>query len=322
MHTIALNDTVRADLNLVGTFLAIWHERSVSQAAVRLNLSQSAVSGSLARLRRLVDDPLFVRARGGMHPTPRAIEMAPALEAALAQMHDALSSRRNFEPAAITRALVVGMSDDFMLACGPALLRGVTAQAPHASIIIRQSNRQTVEEDLDSGRIEAAMIASPRRSSRILCHEDIGTSGYRCLIDAASTDVPLPLSLAAYVEIPHVLVSYSGRSGAVDDALTAVGRQRRVVAALTQFAALPAFLRGSAVVATLPSHAATALADVTDLHSFEPPVTMDDYPVAIAWHRTLDADPANRWLRTLMREAWRSIVLPPTTTARQIVANG
>lgn len=73
---IGLNDIARLDLNLAISFLAIWEERSVSRAAIRLNLSQSAVSGALARLRAITDDPLFVRSRIGMEPTPRATAMA------------------------------------------------------------------------------------------------------------------------------------------------------------------------------------------------------------------------------------------------------
>ncbi|WP_294325698.1 LysR substrate-binding domain-containing protein [uncultured Sphingomonas sp.] len=305
MQIIGLNDTARVDYNLVTAFLAIWRERSVSRAAAHLNLSQSAVSGSLARLRRMVDDPLFVRSRDGMQPTPRAIEIAPSLEAALAQMHDALSPQRAFAPAELARALTIGMSDDFMLACGPALLHRVVAAAPRASIIIRQCNRQTVEDDLESGRIELAMVASPARRSRTTRQLEIGTSGYRCLVDPAWADVLHPMTLDAYVGLPHVLVSYSGRSGAVDQALAAIGCTRHVAAALTQFAALPSFLLGSARVATLPSHAALALCRHTPLHSFDPPMAMERYPVALLWRRDRDADPTSGWLRELLRDAWR-----------------
>ncbi len=79
VQKINLNDISRLDFNLAVTFIALWQERSVSKAAERLSLSQSAVSAALARLRAAAEDPLFVRSRGTMVPTPRAEAMAESM---------------------------------------------------------------------------------------------------------------------------------------------------------------------------------------------------------------------------------------------------
>lgn len=304
MNSIALNNAARIDLNLTTTFLAVWQERSVSKAAVRLGLSQSAVSGALARLRDAVGDPLFVRTSTTMEPTPRAIEIAPLLERALAQLGEALTPKTAFDPATIARAFTIGMSDDFMLACGPAFARRVAVEAPAASVIFRQCNSQTVEAMLEAREVDVAMVAAPRLRSRVMRHEDIGSSDYRCLVDPAAIGKTLPLTLDAYLGLPHVLVSYSGQSGIVDQALKGIGRQRQVMTALTQFAALPSFLLGVAAVATLPGHAAVALARVSRLQTFVPPIALDRYRVSLAWRSDMDADPPTRWVRTQLQMAW------------------
>lgn len=302
---IGLNDIARLDLNLATSFLAIWEERSVSRAALRLNLSQSALSGSLARLRAITEDPLFVRSRMGMEPTPRAIAMAPVLSAALDRMSEALTPLTPFVPEGVARALVVGMSDDFMLACGPALVRRLLAEAPQASVIFRQCNSRTAAAMLESREIDMAMIAGGKGRGQAIRYQAIGQSSYLCLADPIAHAAPP--TLEDYIALPHVLVSYSGRSGLIDEALQALGRKRRVITALTQFAALPPFLQGSGWIATLPTHAALALARSTGLATFAPPLALEPYEVTLCWRRDGDADPVSQWLRGLMAEVWQGL---------------
>ncbi|NOW47733.1 DNA-binding transcriptional LysR family regulator [Novosphingobium sp. SG751A] len=307
---IGLNDIARLDLNLATSFLAIWEERSVSRAALRLNLSQSALSGSLARLRGITGDPLFVRSRMGMEPTPRAIAMAPVLSAALDRMSEALAPLPPFAPGGIARALVVGMSDDFMLACGPALVRRLLAEAPQASVIFRQCNSQTAAAMLESREIDMAMIAGGRGRGQTIRHQAIGRSSYLCLGDGDALAPHLPLTLEGYTALPHVLVSFSGRSGIIDEALQDLGRKRRIITALTQFAALPPFLQDSGWIATLPGHAARALARSTGLSTFAPPLTLAPYEVRLCWRRDGDADPISQWLRGLLADVWQGLNPP------------
>lgn len=303
---IGLGDAARLDLNLATTFLAIWRHRSVSKAAQALNLSQSAVSGALGRLRAQVGDPLFVRTRAAMEPTPRATQIAPLIEAALGQMQQALGPAEPFEAARLARAITVGMSDDYMLACGPELVRQIAAQAPEASVIVRQCNSHTAQAMLESGEIELAMVAMPRLLGRTMRRAVIGRSDYLCLADAPALAVGFPLSLDDFVALPQILVSYSGRSGAVDQALEALGRERRILAALTQFAALPPFLLGANAVCTLPSHAALALAGASGLQTCPPPMAMPDYEISLVWRSDKHADPASCWLRATLVAAWES----------------
>jgi len=244
-----------------------------------------------------------------MVPTPNAMAMAPALHDAIAAMQAALSPVIPFDPLHFDRPLLVGMSDDFMLACGPSLVRRLQQEAPKASLMFRQCNRQTATAMLQSREIDLAMVAGGSGGQgaalRGMGSRIIGQSSYLCL-GGADLFARFPdWTLEDYVGVPHVLVSYTGRSGMVDDVLQSLGRTRKVVTALTQFAALPAFLQGSGWVATLPGHAARALARTSGLVTAPPPMAVETYDVMLAWRREMEEDQASQWLRALVAEVWK-----------------
>ncbi|PMS15360.1 LysR family transcriptional regulator [Trinickia dabaoshanensis] len=296
-------DIKRLDLNLAVVFVAIWQERSVTKAAARLALSQAATSAALARLREACGDPLFVRVRGGMTPTPRAQAMADRLEAGIADLWEVLTHRHAFEPSSASRRFSIGMSDDFEIALGPPLTRLVQRAGARLSVMFRQTNRHTVEQMLHDREIELAIVSDTVKRAWI-AHEPIGQSGYACVFDKRAVRAPLPLSLDAYLDLPHLLVSFSGRTGIVDTALQALKRERQVYAALTHFSAVPAFLAKTRAVVTLPSHAAAALTRVSSLSACAVPLELGSYPVQMLWRRESDGETALAWMREQVKQAF------------------
>lgn len=300
---ITMIDMSRLDFNLVTTFLALWEERSVSKAARRLSLSQSAVSASLARLREAADDPLFVRTRHGMEPTQRAIIMAEPLRNGAGLIQAAFSTMTAFDPATSRQHFSLGMSDDFQIAIGPRIAKRLATEAPNVSVTFRQANRHKVEALFDAGEIDFAVIAQPAVHASIQ-QQEIGKSGYACLLDPVSCGVGLPLTLEDYLIIPHILVSFSGREGIVDHALKTIGCTRQAPSALTHFSALPPFLTGTKAIATLPLHAAKSLAAISNLIVCAAPINLGEYSVSLLWQRTKD----NLWLRRVISDAFREIL--------------
>ena len=297
---ITMVDISRLDFNLATTFLALWEERSVSRAARRLSLSQSAVSASLARLREAADDPLFVRTRDGMQPTPRAIAMAEPLQNGATLIQTAFSTVTAFDPATSRQHFSLGMSDDFQIAAGPLIAKRLAAEAPRVSVTFRQANKHRVEALFEAGDIDFAVVAQPNIRSG-LQHQEIGQSGYACLLDPAACGLTLPLKLEDYLTLPHLLVSFSGREGIVDHVLKTLGHARRVQSALTHFSALPPFLIGTRAIATLPLHAAQSLAAVSGLTVCAAPIDLGQYSVSLLWQRTAD----NLWMRQIISDAFR-----------------
>lgn len=311
MHKIDLNDIARLDFNLAVSFLAIWEERSVSKAAQRLSLSQSAVSSSLARLRAVAGDPLFVRTQGTMQPTPRAEQMAVEIEAGIGLLKDAFLARPRFNPASSEHRFTLGMSDDFQVAIGPEIALRLGGIAPGVTVGFRQSNRHTAGQMVESGEIDLAVVASwPKRS--VLAHRELAEGGYACLFDPAACGFAGPLTLDAYLHLPHILVSFSGKEGIVDEVLKAKGLARRVQTALTHFSALPAFLSGRRAVATLPAHAAVQIARYSSLQVAQAPVDLGRYAVSLVWRANLDGDDANAWMRTMVREVTEDVLTQGT----------
>lgn len=317
---INIVDIRRLDLNLAVVFLAMWQERSVTKAASKLALSQAATSAALARLREACGDPLFVRTRGGMEPTPRASAMAERLESGVVHLWEVLTLQQAFNPAAATRSFSIGMSDDFELAIGPKLSHLVQQEAQNVSLIFRQTNRHAVERMLEEKEIEVAVVSGTVRRAWIE-HEHIGDGGYACLVDAKALDVPLPLSLDDYVQLPHLLVSFSGRSGIVDTALNAAKRQRRIYAALTHFSAVPAFLTGTRAVVTLPIHAASALARMSKLTTCPVPLDLGRYPVQLLSRRDSESDPAITWIKHKIKTAASTAMRAAGDTRRRQISS-
>ena len=286
----------KADLNLLVVFAALMRERSVTRAAAALHLSQGTASAALGRLRRLFGDDLFTRTRTGIEPTPRAVELARRLEPALGLIHGAVTDQDRFDAAGARRTFTLGMSDDLEAALLPRLL-AATAGLPGIRIAVRQANRNTVAGMLDRGEIDLGIAAVPAHGPD---HrgQTLFTSGYSCLFNPRLLPLTPPLGLDDFLSHPHLLISYDGRRGIVDDLLDL----RR---AALQLVTLPA-------LATLPTHAATPYADALGLTVTEAPLSMPEYAVSAIWHTTMTDDPAHRWLRHLVCEHATPVWTEPT----------
>jgi DNA-binding transcriptional LysR family regulator len=145
------------DLNLLRVFDALLEERSVTRAGDRLGLTQSAVSHALGRLRHVLDDPLFTRKSGGIEPTPRALEIGPALHAALDQLQEALSPPV-FNPSTAERRFTLAAGPYACAILVPALVERLHQAAPRVELQI-EAYGPDYHENLDAGRIDAAIVS-------------------------------------------------------------------------------------------------------------------------------------------------------------------
>ncbi len=304
---VSFSELRRIDLNLAVVFLALWEERSVLQAARRLSLSHAAVSAALARLRHTCDDPLFVRTKNGMEPTPRAAAMAQPLAEQVEGMHEMMLAPSVFDAASVTRRFTLGLSDDLELALGPRLAEAVTHEAPGVSLVMRQVSRYNVEHAIEQRDIDLGMVSGPIGQMPV-GQEDLGELGFSCLFDPQRMKVEPPLSLQTYVELPHVLVSPLGREGVVDTTLRAMGLQRRVLTALTHFSSLPAFLMRLDAIATAPTPACLALAHaVPRFKVCRPPLDLGTFNVFMVWHKSRAGDSGLEWMKGHFRQAFSVI---------------
>lgn len=281
----------KIDLNVLKVFEALYEEGGASRAGLRLEVTQSAVSAALKRLRAIYGDLLFVRTGRGLAPTPRAHELKPVVTEVLNKFRESLDLGSENETAYVGRSILIGLSDDYEIAVGRTLLDEVENKMPGLRLAFRQTHSQIVSEMIMRHEIDLA-ITSGGLSSGLVSRAAVGEGSYACLIDPASTVSKKKIfTLDDYLERDHILISSGGFIGIVDEVLSSLGRQRRVVASTTHFSALPYLLKGSKSIATMPAHAAYKIAKIAGLKLVRCPTEMPRYPIEIGWRRSTLRDP-------------------------------
>lgn len=281
----------QVDLNLLKTFEALHDESSASRAALRLGVTQSAISAGLRRLRELYGDQLFVRTGRGLAPTVRANQLKPVISEALERCRQSLAMINPQSPNYQGRSVVLGLSDDFEIAYGRRLMDSVAQRLPKLRVIFRQTHSQIVADALLDRSLDLAITAGGFAERR-LSRQVLGEGDYRCLVDADSlAPGQQQIDLGEFVAREHVLVSSGGFIGITDEGLAAHGLSRQVCASTSHFAALAFLLKGSAAVATIPGHAAEAIARLTGLRVLPCPLALPRYPVELGWRTQAQLDP-------------------------------
>lgn len=292
-----------ADLNLMVAFEALWEERSVSRAADRLGIRQPAMSATLSRLREMLGDPLFTRVGSRMQPTPRAVALAPSVQDALSQLRSILDGARPFVPLQATDVFTLASTDYTTLVILPTLMKTLQAVAPGVDLRVIGYDKSDIEDMLLAGRIDVALGVFQQPAQRAvkqqLCTErfvGVVRLGHPALVSGR-------MSVDDYCNLPHALASVRRDAvGAVDVALAAIGRKRRVVLSLPHMLVLPAVVRQSDVVATLPARLVGSVA-CHGLQSFELPFEVAGWNIEILWNPTSRNNEATTWLRRCIEAA-------------------
>lgn len=294
-------DLGRLDLKLLVAFDALLTEGSVTRAAERVGIGQPAMSHALARLRKLLNDELFVRAPDGVRPTPRALVLATPVRGALSAIQEAFLHGQEFDPAAAERSFVLGMPDSVEVALLPRLLAHLEVEAPNVRLRVQAVDRFEVAEQLDRDRLHLAIIGLHTEGAVHHKRRRLFGVSYLVLYDPARLPLDCPLTLDDYLAIPHVLGSPRGDAhGVVDDALAPLGLSRTVAVATPHFAAVPFLLKGARLVSTVPLPAARLFAERFGLRASPVPLALPDADVAMLWHASYDHDPGHRWLRGII----------------------
>ncbi|WP_321889400.1 LysR family transcriptional regulator [Paraburkholderia bannensis] len=304
------------DLNLLRVFLAIVEEQSLTKAGERLALSQPAMSYSLARLRALFDDQLFVRTRHGMQPTPISQELAVIVARALDSVREALRYAERFDPQVSTRAFRLSLSDAGEMAYLPSICEEVKRLGPRIKICIEPLPVGQIEEALRSRKLDFAIGNLPELTSRTR-HQVLFEEGYVCVRrrrpEMARSQ---KITLAEFVEGTHVLIrSVEHSHHAIDDALRSKGVARNIGLEVPHFVALPGVLAVTDLIATLPRRLAELLARGGGFEIFELPVEIPSAAVTMHWHEHFHEDEGIAWMRDLLMNIMRRFAGPVGASA-------
>ncbi|MBZ9856933.1 LysR family transcriptional regulator [Mesorhizobium sp. CA13] len=287
------------DLNLLVALDVLLAEGSVARAAMRLRLSPSAMSRTLARLRAATGDPLLVRAGRGLVPTPRAQELRQKVGRVVQDAETLLRPARLLDLPGLERTFTLRTNESFVEEFGPRLIARIETDAPG----VRLRFAPKPEKDMASLR-EAAIDLEIGVAGESGPEVRIQALFRDRFIGAVRNDHPLgqgAMTPERYAAGRHINVSRRGRErGPIDEALSRLGLQRTVVCMASGFSAALAMARASDLIASVPErHTQGARAG---MQSFSLPVDIPAVTISMLWHPRLDADPAQRWLRSCVRE--------------------
>ena len=293
------------DLNLLLTLDAVLSEGSVARAARRLQLSPSAMSRALARLRATTGDPLLVRAGRSLVPTPRALELREPVSQLVQDAQAVLGPAESFDRAQLIRTFTLRTSDGFLENFGPGLVVRASQEAPGVRLRFVQKvdkDRAPLRDgavDLETGVVDET--TGPEVRIRALFRDR-----YIGVVRTGHALSRGKITPARYASGKHILVSRQGLDkGPVDEALKSAGLEREIVTIVGGFSAALTIARATDLVATVPERHTASLR--AGMHCFPLPVAAQEFTVSMLWHPRMHADPAHQWLRGLVLDTCAAV---------------
>lgn len=299
-------DISRIDLNLLVVFEALMAEQSATRAALRLNLSQSAVSSALSRLRALCGDALFVRSKHGLSPTPRAQEIWRTVEPALALVRQGLEHPPGFDPATARRDFTLLLSDLGQIVYVPHLLARLERVAPGVGLRVQALSTADHAEKLDQGEADLAIGYLSKPGAGIVS-EPLFEEHLVCIVRTGHSAIARRLTLEQYMSASHVVVSRRGNTtDVIDSALTRLGLRRNVALTVPNLLAIPRIVAQTDLVATVPYHLGVVLGAPQETRMLPLPFAFPRYMINQFWHRRHESDGGIAWLRALVQKLFAS----------------
>jgi DNA-binding transcriptional LysR family regulator len=291
MEPMSKFDHLDLDGHLLQVLLAVVETGSVTGAAEHLGVTQSAVSHLLDKLRSITGDPLFVKSGRGITPTAHAEALAEQARELLRRLQHFAHSA-DFDPARWQATITIAANDfqrDLLL---PALAARLRLSAPGVALRIIPSTIPRLEMLRND---DCQLIISPRPPDGAdIVQKRLFEDQYRVFYDPTVRSAPQ--NEAEYLAAEHATVVYEPRRSLdLDQHLATLGIQRRFTVMVPSFSALPAFIRGTPLLATVPG--LLACQTYTGLASCPPPVSCPTLPMYAIWHVRYQQDASHRWLR-------------------------
>jgi DNA-binding transcriptional LysR family regulator len=298
------------DLNLLRLFDAVYRTRNVSRAAELLDLTQPAVSQGLTRLRLLVKDPLFIRAAGGVAPSPKADRLADAVRSALGTIEQAFNESVQFEPLNARKTFRIHMSDIGESRFLPALMAALREQAPDVRVETSALAANAVAEALDSGRIDFAFgfLPTVKDTQRVQLLKDryvvLLRAGHPFVVrfNRQKRRAPAQAGMTLLADLKQLeFVAVRTHSDTLR-ILQLLQLEDRLRLTTEHFMVLPAIVRATDLGVVMPLNIARGFAEGGGYTIIEPPFPLRDFTVSLHWSKRFESDPGNQWLRALITE--------------------
>ena len=299
----------KLDLNLLTALRALLTEKNVTRAGESVHVTQSAMSGILARLRDYFGDPLIVQIGRKMELTPLAESHVEPVNDVLLRIDATIATRPAFDPATTRRHFSVVASDYSINVLLLEVLRRIHREAPGMTLEFLNPSESTAAE-LEAGEVDFIINPESQTSalqSGMVLFED----SYTIVVDAANADVGDTLGIEQYLASRHVAYK-SGKHGLPQFETWIANRhreERRVDVVAHSFHMLPQLVIGTSRVATMHTRLATMLATELPIRLVKPAFDIPRLVEMLQWHKYRDLDPGSMWLRDAILEGARH--LPP-----------
>ena len=307
MRTIPADHSRGPELQQLRVLDALLREHSLTRAALALDLTQPALSKTLAQLRRYFDDPLFVRVALRMEPTPKALQLQAPVRAILDRAASLRAQHASFEPATSQRTFNFCVVDAGLLKLLPPLVERMLREAPGVRLNVAQLEAAHLERWLESGKLDFAMGSFPSMPKGIR-RQPLWVERYVSVARRGHPRLSREPTLRAFAAEKHVMVSISGSGHAheiMQRALEAAIPRDNIVCRIPIFTGAAILAKHTDAIATLPLSIATVLAADLDLQIITPPIKLPKIDIFQYWHSRFHNDPANQWIRAVFKSLFQ-----------------
>lgn len=292
----------RLDLNLLVALEALLTEKSVTRAAAKLNITQPAMSGALARMREYFEDPLVIQVGRHMELTPYAETLVAPIHDIIMRIDSAIASEPVFDPKQSQRHFSMTLSDYVIRVFLQDVLTDIYREAPGITFEFRQSSSR-VQEELESGEVD--FVIGPtidvlsEHPQELLFEDD-----YTVIAWKDSTAVGDTLSFDEYLSLRHVVFRQPNRSAPWLERWFAqrYGNVRQIDVAAQNFDLLPHLVIGTDRIATVQSRLARLVLPMLPVKAIKPPIELPVLTEVMQWNVHRDPDPASQWLRAKIKQ--------------------
>jgi DNA-binding transcriptional LysR family regulator len=288
------------DLNLLVIFDALMTERHVTRAALKIPMSQPAMSNALTRLRHLFKDDLFIRSAGGMEPTARALELGEAVRQILRQTERLMSTDVAFDPSRAERSFTARMSDLIGYLVLPAVLSELRARAPGVTLDVLHMSPERTLKALETDQLDFGLSMELKHANNIRS-EPLFTDQMVCVMRSGHPLAKKRLTLERFLDAEHLRVAMSPTDiRFVDNVLADKGLARRVVSNVPHWLLIPQILQQTDMVSVISSKLAAHFS--SDALAVKPlPFHSAPFAWTVYWHRRHDNSVPHKWIRNLIQ---------------------
>jgi DNA-binding transcriptional LysR family regulator len=299
------------DVQTLSCLVTLVDEGHVSRAAQRTGVGQPAMSETLSRLRQLFGDPLLVRVRGGMAPTPRALEAAAMARQVLALVQRALPGQEAFDAAQARMDFRIVALNSLSYSLLPQVLKRLGTDAPEIRVLVQPDDMRLTRELLETNECDM-VIGFPPTVASALHAVPLMRLGLCCIARRHHPDIQGTLTLAQFVRHPHVVlgagpVPVSAIESTVERSLRRRHVMRRIGVKVPDLLITPAVVAETDLIATVPERLAEAFAATLGLQILKLPFGFNDPKVLMVWHERSHRASSHRWLRQLFRDVARKL---------------